>query len=91
LLRQLYDFTLVGNAPAALELTRAGLDMGSADPGARPHRHADLARHAYHTAGRMADAIAVFQRTLADCERVLGPNHPMTHTLRENLEAASNA
>ena len=28
LLRQLYDFTLVGNAPAVLELTRSGLDMG---------------------------------------------------------------
>jgi len=28
LLRQLYDFTLVGNAPAVLELTNAGLGMG---------------------------------------------------------------
>ena len=28
LLRQLYDFTLVGNKPAVLELTRSGLDMG---------------------------------------------------------------
>jgi methylmalonyl-CoA mutase cobalamin-binding domain/chain len=28
LLKQLYDDTLVGNAPAVLELTRAGLDMG---------------------------------------------------------------
>jgi methylmalonyl-CoA mutase cobalamin-binding domain/chain len=28
LLKQLYDLTLVGNAPAVLELTRAGLDMG---------------------------------------------------------------
>jgi 5-methyltetrahydrofolate--homocysteine methyltransferase len=28
LLRQLYDFTLVGNGPAVLELTRSGLDMG---------------------------------------------------------------
>jgi methylmalonyl-CoA mutase cobalamin-binding domain/chain len=28
LLKQLYDFTLVGNAPAVLELTRSGLDMG---------------------------------------------------------------
>jgi methylmalonyl-CoA mutase cobalamin-binding domain/chain len=28
LLKQLYDFTLTGNAPAVLELTRAGLAMG---------------------------------------------------------------
>jgi methylmalonyl-CoA mutase cobalamin-binding domain/chain len=28
LLKQLYDDTLVGNAPAVLDLTRAGLDMG---------------------------------------------------------------
>jgi methylmalonyl-CoA mutase cobalamin-binding domain/chain len=28
LLRQLYDYTLVGNAPAVLELTHAGIDMG---------------------------------------------------------------
>jgi methylmalonyl-CoA mutase cobalamin-binding domain/chain len=28
LLRQLYDFTLVGNGPAVLELTRGGLDTG---------------------------------------------------------------
>ena len=28
LLRQLYDFTLVGNGPAVLELTNAGLGMG---------------------------------------------------------------
>ena len=28
LLRQLYDFTLVGDAPRVLELTNAGLEMG---------------------------------------------------------------
>ncbi len=28
LLRQLYDLTLVGNAPAVLELTKSGLEMG---------------------------------------------------------------
>ena len=28
LLKEMYDSTLVGNAPAVLELTRAGLDMG---------------------------------------------------------------
>jgi len=28
LLRQLYDFTLVGNGPAVIELTRSGLELG---------------------------------------------------------------
>jgi 5-methyltetrahydrofolate--homocysteine methyltransferase len=28
LLKQLYDLTLVGNAPEVLRLTREGLDMG---------------------------------------------------------------
>ena len=40
---------------------------------------------AYHTARRQADAIAVFERTLADCERVLEPGHPLTRTVRESL------
>jgi hypothetical protein len=29
----------------------------------------------------------VFERTLADCERALGPDHPLTQTARENLAA----
>jgi tetratricopeptide (TPR) repeat protein len=47
--------------------------------------------HAYHAARRQADAIAVFERTLADCERVLEPGHPLTQTVRESLEAATQA
>ena len=47
--------------------------------------------HAYHTARRQADAIAVFEQTLADCERVLEPGHPLTETVRESLEAATQA
>jgi hypothetical protein len=31
----------------------------------------------------------MFERTLADCERALGPDHPLTQTARENLEAAT--
>ncbi len=42
---------------------------------------------AYHGALRLTEAIAMFQRTLADCERALGPDHPMTRTIRDNLAA----
>jgi hypothetical protein len=31
----------------------------------------------------------VLERALADSERYLGPDHPMTQTLRGNLEAAT--
>jgi hypothetical protein len=27
------------------------------------------------------------ERALADCERVLGPDHPLTRTMRQNLSA----
>jgi plasmid stabilization system protein ParE len=39
--------------------------------------------------GRLMEAIALLQRTLADSERHLGPDHPMSRTTRENLEAAT--
>jgi hypothetical protein len=32
---------------------------------------------------------AVLQRALSDCERYLGPDHPMTETVRVNLDAAT--
>ena len=35
----------------------------------------------------MTDVIPLLQRTLADSERYLGPNHPLTKTVRDNLEA----
>ena len=39
--------------------------------------------------GHLMEAIALLQRTLADAERYLGPDHPITRTVRENLEAAT--
>lgn len=55
------------------------------------HDQAVLARgnlaHAYLTAGQVTDAVRLLEQTLADAERVLGPDDPMTRTLRENLEA----
>jgi hypothetical protein len=38
--------------------------------------------------GYRNEAIALFERTLADCERYLPAGHTMTQTIRENLEAA---
>ena len=38
-------------------------------------------------AGRTAEAIRLYERTLADCERVRGANHPDTKAAREGLAA----
>ncbi|MGY5228608.1 tetratricopeptide repeat protein, partial [Nocardia asiatica] len=35
--------------------------------------------------GRVAEAIPLYERTLADCERVLGADHPNTLGSRNNL------
>jgi hypothetical protein len=35
--------------------------------------------------------IPLLQRTLADSERYLGPDHPLTAAVRDNLEAASRS
>jgi Tetratricopeptide repeat len=54
-----------------------------------------VARHnlaiAYRAAGRVAEAIPLLERTLADMERVLGPVHPDTRTSRINLANAHHA
>jgi hypothetical protein len=39
-------------------------------------------------AGREAEAAALLERALADCERVLGADHHLTWTVRERLAAA---
>jgi hypothetical protein len=44
--------------------------------------------YAYRDAGRAAEAIPLLERTLADRERVLGPDHPSTLQSRNNLAAA---
>jgi len=40
-------------------------------------------------AGRTAKAIRLFKRTLADCERVLGADHPNTKAARKALAAVT--
>ena len=42
-------------------------------------------------AGRTAEAITLFEQTLADRERVLGADHPETLATRNNLAAARRA
>jgi hypothetical protein len=44
---------------------------------------------ALYDGGRLMEVVAVLQRALADSERYLGPDHPMTKTVRDNLEAAT--
>ena len=44
---------------------------------------------AYYEARRMTDAIALFRHTLSDCEQALPPDHPLTRSVRESLQAAT--
>ena len=44
--------------------------------------------YAYWSAGRLDEAIRLYERTLADRERVLGADHPQTLTSRNNLAYA---
>jgi hypothetical protein len=39
--------------------------------------------------GRLMDAIPLLRRALADSERYLGPDHPLTRTVRDSMEAAT--
>jgi hypothetical protein len=43
---------------------------------------------AYQVAGRIAEAIPLHERSLADDERVLGPDHSDTAITRSNLASA---
>ena len=43
---------------------------------------------AYQEAGRSAEAVPLFERTLSGMERLLGPDHPDTVTTRNNLAVA---
>ena len=60
--------------------------LGPDHPDTLASRH-NLA-YAYRAAGRLTEAIQLFEQTLHDCIRVLGEAHPFTATVREILEAA---
>jgi len=47
--------------------------------------------YAYRAAGRLAEALSLYERTLADREQVLGDTHPSTLTSRNNLADAYQA
>ncbi|KOV77631.1 tetratricopeptide repeat protein, partial [Nocardia sp. NRRL S-836] len=47
--------------------------------------------NAYQAAGDLDRAIPLYEATLADCERVLGPNHPTTKAVRRNVEIARDS
>ena len=47
--------------------------------------------HAHYALGRVTEATTLLGGTLADCERVLAPNDPLTEAVRESLKAMSHA
>jgi hypothetical protein len=44
--------------------------------------------HAYRAAGRLSDAIGLFEQNLAESVRVVGADHPDTLTRRSDLAGA---
>ena len=51
----------------------------------------DTVAHACLSAGLLDQAITLFEKNLADSERILGPDHPDTLTSRNNLAGAYRA
>ena len=46
--------------------------------------------YAYREAGRLDEAITLYEQVTNDCARILGEDHPLTKTVRENLKAAQH-
>ena len=67
-------------------VTRAGDTLGPDHPSTLASRN-NLA-YAYRDAGRLDEAIALYEQTLEDSTRILGPHHPDTLTSRNNLAYA---
>ena len=67
-------------------VTRAGDALGPDHPSTLT-AHLNLAG-AYREAGRLDEAIALYEQTLTDSTRILGPHHPDTLTSRNNLAGA---
>ena len=70
-------------------VTRAGDVLGPDHPSTLASRN-NLA-YAYRDAGRLDDAIPLFEQNLEDRTRILGPDHPDTLTSRNNLANAYQA
>jgi hypothetical protein len=73
--------------PVVLRANTAALRANSGDSLLQPDGHALLFRNirSLGEAGQVASAAAAFEQLLADCLRVLGPDHPHTLTTRHNL------
>ena len=67
-------------------VTRAGDTLGPDHPSTLASRN-NLAG-AYRDAGRLDEAIALYEQTLEDSTHILGTNHPNTLTSRNNLANA---
>ena len=67
-------------------VTQARDTLGPEHPDTLTSRH-NLAS-AYHDAGRLDEAITLYEQTLKDSTHILGPNHPSTLTSRHNLASA---
>ena len=70
-------------------VTRAGDILGPAHPSTLTSRN-NLAG-AYCDAGRLDEAVTLYEQTLEDRTRILGPHHPHTLTSRNNLASAYRA
>ena len=83
----LWNATDLGMPQLALTLadsvTRAGDTLGPEHPSTLTSRN-NLAG-AYQDAGRLHEAITLYEQTLDDRTRILGPRHPDTLTARNNL------
>ena len=86
----LWNATDLGMPQLALTLadsvTRAGDTLGPEHPSTLNSRN-NLAS-AYQDAGRLHEAITLYEKTLEDRTRILGPRHPDTLTARNNLATA---
>ena len=86
----LRDATDVGMPQLALTLTesvtQASNLLGTDHPDTLSTRN-NLAG-AYHDAGRLDEAIPLFEQNFEDRTRILGPRHPDTLTARDNLASA---
>ena len=83
----LWNATDLGMPQLALTLTdsvtRSGDTLGADHPSTLASRN-NLAG-AYRDAGRIDEAIALYEQNLEDRTRILGPHHPHTLTSRNNL------
>ena len=89
----LRNATNLGMPQLALTLidsvTRVRDTLGTEHPGPLASRH--YLADAYQDAGRLDDAITLYQQNLKDFTRIVGPDHPGTLTSRNNLASAYRA